>query len=161
MALTVTTEVPLDYTRPSFPSLYWPINTSPGDSRYLYYQTDIWQFTLYWTLITYGAVHLSASLWAVLMQLRSAMATTKAMPLGGEPNKFKIRRTLMWVWLIPVIYLVVAGIEAVFAGSVVGLILGAVYNAGYFRMSTWMPFLWGLLNVLVLILSSFSIQGGL
>ena len=39
--------------------------------------------------------------------------------------------------------------------------LGAVYNAGYFRMSTWIPFVWALVNVLVLILSSFSIQGGL
>jgi Putative transmembrane protein 170 len=157
MSLTVTTDVPLDYHRPSFPSLYWPINPSPGESRYLYYQSDIWRFTLYWTLITYAGVHLSASLWAVLMQLRSVVAT-KTKPLG-EPNK--IRQTLAWVWIIPVVYLVVAGIEAVFAGSAVGLILGAVYNAGYFKMSTWMPFLWGLLNVSVLILSSFSIQGGL
>ena len=39
--------------------------------------------------------------------------------------------------------------------------LGAVYNAGYFRMSTWIPLIWSLINVLVLILSSFSIQGGL
>lgn len=91
------------------------------------------------------------------MQLRSVLAT-KTKPLG-EPNK--ISQTLVWVWMIPVVYLVVAGIEAVFAGSVVGLILGAVYNAGDFKMSTWMPFLWGLLNVSVLILSSFSIQGGL
>ena len=157
MALTVISEIPLDYTRPSFPSLYWPLNPSPGDARYLYYQSDIWRFTLYWTLITYGGVHLSASVWAVLMQLRSALAT-KTKPLG-EPNK--IRQTLAWVWLIPVVYLVVAGIEAVFAGSVVGLILGAVYNAGYFKMSTWVPFIWGLLNVMILILSSFSIHGGL
>lgn len=157
MALTVTKEVPADYTRPSFPSLYWPINPSPGESQFLYYQSDIWRFTLYWTLLTYAAVHLSASLWAVLMQLRSAL-TTKTTPLGA-PNK--IRQTLVWVWIIPVVYLLVAGIEGVFAGSVVGLILGAVYNAGYFKMSTWMPFLWGLLNVSVLILSSFSIQGGL
>lgn len=157
MALTITKEVPADYTRPSFPSLYWPINPSPGESQFLYYQSDIWRFTLYWTLLTYAAVHLSASLWAVLMQLRSAL-TTKTTPLGA-PNK--IRQTLVWVWVIPVVYLLVAGIEGVFAGSVVGLILGAVYNAGYFKMSTWMPFLWGLLNVSVLILSSFSIQGGL
>jgi Putative transmembrane protein 170 len=69
----------------------------------------------------------------------------------GEPNK--IRQALRWVWIIPVMYLIVAGIEAVFAGSVVRLILGAVYNAGYFKISTWMPFLWGSLNVSVLILS--------
>jgi hypothetical protein len=157
MPLMVATEIPLGYTRPSFPSLYWPINPSPGDSRYLYYQSDIWRFTLYWTLLTYAGVHLSASLWAVLMQLRSALAT-KTRPLG-EPNK--VRQTLVWVWMVPGVYLLVAGIEAVFAGSVVGLILGAVYNAGYFGMSTWMPLLWGLLNVMVLILSSFRIQGGL
>lgn len=157
MALPVTKEVPADYLRPSFPSLYWPINPSRGESQFLYYQSDIWRFTLYWTLLTYAVVHLAAALWAVLMQLRSAL-TTKTTPLGA-PNK--IRQTLVWVWVIPVVYLVVAGIEGVFAGSVVGLILGAVYNAGYFKMSTWMPLLWGLLNVSVLILSSFSIQGGL
>ena len=39
--------------------------------------------------------------------------------------------------------------------------LGAVYNAGGFRMSTWIPFAWSIISVLVLILSSFSIQGGL
>ena len=39
--------------------------------------------------------------------------------------------------------------------------LGAVYNAGGFKMSTWIPFVWSLISVLVLILSSFSIQGGL
>lgn len=157
MSRTVTTRLPPDYARPSFPSLYWPLNPSPDDPQYLYYQSDIWRFTLYWTLLTYAAVHLSASLWAVLMQLRSALAT-KTKPLG-EPNR--IRQTLIWVWMIPAVYLFVAGIEAVFAGSAVGLILGAVYNAGYFSMSTWTPLLWGLLNVLVLILSSFSIQGGL
>jgi len=39
--------------------------------------------------------------------------------------------------------------------------LAAVYNAGYFRMSTWIPCVWGVINTLVLILSSFSLQGAL
>ncbi len=39
--------------------------------------------------------------------------------------------------------------------------LGAVYDAGSFKMSTIIPFLWALINVLVLIISSFAIQGGL
>jgi heme/copper-type cytochrome/quinol oxidase subunit 3 len=39
--------------------------------------------------------------------------------------------------------------------------IGGVYNAGYFRMSTWIPFVWALINTLVLILSSFAIQGAL
>ena len=39
--------------------------------------------------------------------------------------------------------------------------LGAIYNAGGYKMSTWIPFIWSLVSLLVLIVSSFSIQGGL
>lgn len=39
--------------------------------------------------------------------------------------------------------------------------IGAVYIAGKVTMSTWIPFLWGWINVLILIVSSFTIQGGL
>jgi len=39
--------------------------------------------------------------------------------------------------------------------------LGAVYEAGNFRMSTWVPLVWGGVNVMVLILTSFPMQGGL
>lgn len=39
--------------------------------------------------------------------------------------------------------------------------LGAIYEAGNYKMSTWVPLIWAALNTLVLILSSFSIQGGL
>ncbi|KAJ9425563.1 hypothetical protein QL093DRAFT_2247073 [Fusarium oxysporum] len=66
-----------------------------------------------------------------------------------------------YLWAVPVIYLVIAGLEAVMAGSIVGLVLGAVYSAGYYEMNTWIPCTWGFINVLVLIISSFSIQGGL
>jgi hypothetical protein len=69
--------------------------------------------------------------------------------------------TLAWVWIIPVVYLTIGGMEALLSGSLVGLIVGAVYNAGYFKMSTWTPFLWGLINCLIVILGSFRIQGGL
>lgn len=85
------------------------------------------------------------------------------------------------MWIVPLLYMFVAGIQAVLAGSVVGLMyvsislqmiwflkadmdvsrLGAIYRAGDLKMSTWIPFIWALINVLVLILSSFSIQGGL
>lgn len=39
--------------------------------------------------------------------------------------------------------------------------LGAVYESGNFRMSTWLPMIWGGVNVMVLILTSFPMQGGL
>lgn len=87
---------------------------------------------------------------------------------------------------VGVLYMAVAGIEAVLAGGVVGLMyevffcfdflakkaengtrrliwirLGAIYNAGGFKMSTWIPFVWAWVNLLILIISSFSIHGGL
>lgn len=39
--------------------------------------------------------------------------------------------------------------------------LGTIYDAGHYHMSTWLPFIWGLVNVMILILASFAIQGGL
>jgi len=134
---------PLDYATPSFPSLYWPYKAKAGVANYLYYARDIWRFTLLWTLIIFALFHVVVAVFAVYMQLGKGMSAWK------------------YVWLIPLVYALVAGVEALLAGSFVGLILGAVYNAGYFKMSTWIPFIWSLINVLVLTLSSFSIQGGL
>lgn len=42
-----------------------------------------------------------------------------------------------------------------------GFSLGGVYQSGYFVMSTWIPFVWAVINTLVLIISSFAIYGGL
>ena len=189
--------VPLDYSTPPFPSLYWPIRATPGAPQYLYYTADVWRFTLYWTLITFCLVHSAVAIWAVLMQFHSAMTQRKllrkraklALPderdeAGSVRSAMRSARfstettsprlpqpllvssspvlsTLGWVWIIPVAYLTIGGIEALLAGSLVGLVAGAVYNAGYFKMSTWMPFLWGMVNCLIVILGSFRIQGGL
>ncbi|KFY19606.1 hypothetical protein V493_07894 [Pseudogymnoascus sp. VKM F-4281 (FW-2241)] len=139
----ISDPAPLDYVAPPFPSLYWPLHTQPGVASYLYYVNDIWRFTLYWTLIFYASFHIATATLGVCMQLG------------------KSKKAIKWVWTIPVAYAAIAGIEALLAGSIVGLILGAVYDAGYFRMSTWIPLVWSLINVLVLILSAFSIQGAL
>jgi len=135
----ISNPAPLDYVTPRFPGLYWPFDAPSGAATYLYYSNDIWRFTLFWTIIIFEASHLAASGYAVAMQWKN----------------WKL------MWIVPVIYMIVGAVEALLAGSVVGLILGAVYNAGYFRMSTWIPFTWALINVLVLILASFSMQGGL
>jgi len=163
--------VPRSYTVPDWPGLYYPVRATPGEAQYLYYLSDIYRFVVFWTLICVGAAHLFVAIWAVLMQFRSARLrgaylrtpvgrklTLKNRKLLGENP---IRETLSWVWLVPLVYIVLGGLEAVFAGSFVGLILGAVYNAGYFKMSTWTPLLWGIINMQVLVVSSFRIQGGL
>jgi hypothetical protein len=98
-------------------------------------------------------------------QRRKYLSTPAGRRLGAKNRRLlgehPIGETLTWVWLVPLVYIVIGGLEALFAGSMIGLILGAVYNAGYFRMSTWTPLIWGIINMLVLVVSSFRIQGGL
>ncbi|KAL8674424.1 MAG: hypothetical protein Q9168_001157 [Polycauliona sp. 1 TL-2023] len=130
---------PNDDKTANFPALYWPISVLPGEPQYLYTVQDAWRFTLFWTLIMFEVCHLVASSYALAVQWRNWKA----------------------MFGVVLVYLALAGVEALMAGSVVGLLLGAVYKAGDFRMSTWIPFIWAIINVLVLILSSFSIQGGL
>ncbi|KAK0630669.1 hypothetical protein B0T17DRAFT_590112 [Bombardia bombarda] len=131
---------PAGYTTPPFPSLRWVIQDPVWS---LYDLRDIWRFTLLWTLIIYGLFHLGAAGIALLMQV------------GKRKSNWK------YLWMVPLVYAFIAGVEAVMAGTVVGLIVGATYIAGDFTMSTWIPFIWGWVNVLVLIVSSFRIQGGL
>lgn len=171
-AASYTNTQPVAYTTPPFPSLYWPFHVSPGVAQYLYSTTDIWRFTLYWTLITIPLAHFFAAITAILMQFSSAyqcrmyiskpatrakLSAKNKKLLGERP----MRNTLKWVWVIMGVYMIIGAIEALIAGSLVGLVLGAVYNAGFFRMSVWTPLFWGIINMLVLILSSFRISGGL
>ncbi|OXV11312.1 hypothetical protein Egran_00930 [Elaphomyces granulatus] len=135
----MTSRVPVDYQLPAFPSLYNPVNDHVGGASYLYYKKDIWRFTLLWTLILYAGVFLAVVICAVLVQWRN----------------WRI------IWAVPLGYCITAGLEGLLAGSVVGLILGAVYEAGNVTMSTWTPFLWASINVLVVILSSFPMQGAI
>lgn len=94
---------PLDYTPPSFPSLYYPYLAKPGEAKYLYYAYDIWRFTLLWTVIQFAFFHLVVAGWAVAMQL------------GKTKHAWK------YVWIIPLFYALISGIEAVMAGSITGL----------------------------------------
>ena len=93
--------VPINYIIPAFPSLYDPLSTTHDTHvSYLYYTQDIWRFTLYWTFIFYAATHLPVAACAVVMQCRSWKTG----------------------WAIPVIYAVVGGLQALIAGSIVGLV---------------------------------------
>lgn len=185
MPTPTSPEIPLSYVVPPFPSLYWPFNNAGPRANYLFFQSDIWRFTLYWTLILYAAVHLSTSLWAVLMQIRqvsrveyatrnkrkhrasrhartgpnssgsvtgsgggsgsrddheielndrgkasSNNAATSIRPGPTESTRKKARR-LRWVWLIPVVYCVIGGIEALMAGSVVGVVYVPALRVSY------------------------------
>jgi Putative transmembrane protein 170 len=58
---------------------------------------------LLWTLIIFGAFHIAAAALAICMQLGKGKSAWK------------------YVWIIPIIYAAIAGIEAILAGSFVGL----------------------------------------
>ncbi len=101
--VTLSTQYPPEnYTTPPFPSLYWPPQSTPQD-RSLYRLSDIWRFTLLWTLLIYAIFHLGAAGIAIVMQL------------ARDRSKWK------YLFTIPVAYSILAGVEALFAGSVVGL----------------------------------------
>lgn len=127
--------IPVGYVVPRFPALHFPINSPAYQASMLYHLGDIWRFTLYWTLIFYLAFHLCAALWASLMH----------------------RKVLGGLWIV-VTYAMVAGVQAVISGSLVGLMLGAVYRAGMFGMTTWVPFVWGAVQIIVMVVRSYSMM---
>ncbi|KAI8942186.1 hypothetical protein NX059_000273 [Plenodomus lindquistii] len=135
----VDSAAPLGYTTPPFPSLYWPLPASASQPIYLYKPSDILRFTVYWTLLSVGSVHLITALWACIVQWRN------------------------WrlIWIVVPLFCFIGAVEALISGALVGGLLGGVYQAGYFEMSTWIPFVWAVISMLVLILSSFAIYGGL
>lgn len=99
-------QVPLDYTVPPFPSLYIPIIGVPQSQNYLYNLTDIWRFTLFWTLILYAGTHALVAGFAVAVQWRNYKR----------------------MWAVPLIYMLVSGFEALLAGSLVGLMFAVPFS---------------------------------
>ncbi|KAL8701343.1 MAG: hypothetical protein Q9224_000544 [Gallowayella concinna] len=89
-----------DYTTPPFPALYWPISVLPGEPQYLHSVKDAWRFTFFWTLIVFEVCHLVASGYALVVQWRN----------------WKVMIGVM------IVYTLLAGIEALMAGSIIGLL---------------------------------------
>jgi len=131
---------PANYTVPSFPSLYWPF---PFDydknvkARYLYEPGTVWRFTVLWTLIFFGAVHIAASGYTAI----------------------KMRRAWKLLWVFPVFWAAVAGVKAFLVGSICGGLLGLIYSTAQAQVSTWIPCVWGLIIALVIVLKLFEIEG--
>lgn len=97
---------PPGYRSPPFPSLNVRTVADPTQDRAytLYYLGDVWKFTVIWTLIAYALFHCGALLVA------AAMRSPRKPPLSWR-----------FVCLVPLVCLVTAGLEALLAGSVVGL----------------------------------------
>ncbi|KAG2198526.1 uncharacterized protein EV154DRAFT_540283 [Mucor mucedo] len=67
-------------------------------------------------------------------------------------------RTLKWYILITIPFIFVLGgsVASFVIGSIMGVALAFVYNAGFFVMSTWIPFLWALIHILIVLVGSYS-----
>ena len=95
---------PPGYHAPPFPSLnVKTLHDDTTDRIYtLYHVRDVWRFTVTWTLIVYALFHLGAVLVAFFTH-------------GLKKSSWK------YLWAVPVVYLVIAGLEAILAGSIVGV----------------------------------------
>ncbi|CDS11274.1 hypothetical protein LRAMOSA03537 [Lichtheimia ramosa] len=144
--MSTSFRLPYGYNEaPPWPSLYWPfssdfvpINLIADVPHSLYYLNDIWRYTTIWSVLFATLVYLPAGIWAFLM--------------------FAKTRTLRWytLMMIPVIFVVGGALASFMIGSVMGVALAFVYNAGFFVMSTWIPFLWALIQILVVLVGSYS-----
>lgn len=102
---------PPSYEPPRWPSLFWP----PLEDRYVLYRlSDMWRFTLLWTLVMYASFHWAAIGIAVFVQV------------GKKRTSWK------YLWTVPLIYSAIAAIEALVAGSVTGAlsVLSLHYELG-------------------------------
>jgi hypothetical protein len=95
---TIVDPRPLSYEPPQFPGLYWPFPVSGTQTVYLYDAWSMFRFTLLWTLMDVIGIHLIAAMYAMAVQWRN----------------WKL------IWITPVVFGIIGGIEALIAGSVVG-----------------------------------------
>ncbi|KAL6870042.1 hypothetical protein ACO1O0_001377 [Amphichorda felina] len=96
---------PPGYHTPPFPSLNVQTVYDTSEDRHftLFYIADVWRFTVIWTLIAYALFHFAAVIIAFFAH-------------GWRTSSWK------YFWAVPVVYLVIAGLEAVLAGSIVGVV---------------------------------------
>ena len=142
--------IPIGYTTPEFPLLYWPLG--PTSSEYstllLYYAFDIWKFTVVWFILIFTGFYLVsgsiASFNYILHYRRNHYA-----------NKFWLKDYLVNGGLILSSYILTSVSIGFVAGSVIGLLTSAIYKAGSMTMSTWIPFTWAVAGILYDICSSF------
>lgn len=97
---------PDGYRTPRFPSLnVRDLYDSTPDKRYtLFHIQDVWYFTVVWTLIMYWVFHMGPVLIALFTH-------------GWNKSSWK------YLWAVPIVYMVMAGLEALLAGTIVGFLL--------------------------------------
>lgn len=125
-------DIPIGYETPTFPSLFWPTNLQTS-LHLLYDVYTIWRFTFYWSLIFHLGVYGITGLWASFSHRKQAGA--------------------LWIMAL---YCAYGGIQAVASGTIIGFLIGSIYTAGLFSMSTWIPFCCVVVQILFDLTVSYS-----
>ncbi|KAF9464910.1 hypothetical protein BDZ94DRAFT_451888 [Collybia nuda] len=159
---------------PPWPSLYNPgLEILHIDHRNAT-QADIFRFTLFWTLLFYTPIFLvcgSYAFWnlnfppaprsyhAVGHTTRDTSYPLSPVQSGApprllKPHKEKERRSrLAFALLVLLTFLILSVAGAVVGSAVLGFTVTGLYKAANFNMSTWIPFLLAVIQVLVGLLS--------
>lgn len=183
----------IKYNRPKFPSLYFPIKVHPKhdgtdmptkfSTAYLFYVSDIWQFTIYWCLILYPSAYIISGIITlynllhvhqrvftkVKSQIKDKTDDSELTPIisnASISNSLKLNSSmtnnglyyfliLIYLLLYPTIGLIYGAIN----GTVIGFLLGIIYRSGLFGMSTWVPLCVSCCSLLYTILSSYKLFG--
>ncbi|KAK6459934.1 hypothetical protein DFJ63DRAFT_337894 [Scheffersomyces coipomensis] len=140
--------VPIGYSTPPFPSLFWPLgpNQESYQASFLYYSSDMWIFTVYWTLIVFGVFYFGAGLIAVyhnwLSDIQHGLPINKLSIIGG-------------IITVP-LFLSIGLIRGFISSAIIGLLLSSIYRAGTLTMSTWIPLTWAIAQILYDVSSAYS-----
>ncbi|OWB74395.1 hypothetical protein B5S31_g4186 [[Candida] boidinii] len=144
----MTQSVPVGYTTPHFPSLYWFIgaNDDKFQESMLYYTYDIWKFTTFWSMIFMAGIYSAAGLIAIFTH-------------NIRPQKKLLHGTikfnlLLWIFGI---YLFVGTCQGFITGSLIGVLISEIYKSGGFAMSTWIPFSWAIIIVIFNVATSYTL----
>lgn len=161
--------IPIGYTTPRFPALYWPLGATQSEYQqlFLYYSIDIWKFTVYWSLILFGAIYLLVGCIAALnisMNPYRFSQYGKDKPKPDKSNEYNEKTKQLLPYsklgilnslLVVVIYVLSGSIQGFVSGAVVGVMLLAIYKAGSLPMSCWIPLSWGIALILFNICNSY------
>lgn len=150
----------------------------PGGA-YLYHAKDIFRFTLYWTLVFYTPAFLFCGLYAFwnyafppsprIGSARNVRESYRLSSMASRPtllhsdtpvaqpvilpktNERRSRVAFALIVLLTFLTLSVAG--AVIGSAIMGFVTAGLFKAANFNMSTWIPFLLAVMQVVVGLLS--------
>ncbi|KAJ7261887.1 hypothetical protein C8J57DRAFT_1450832 [Mycena rebaudengoi] len=146
---------------------------------YLTHPRDVFRFTLYWNLIFYTPIFLVCGLYAFLNftfpparhlnpvarreisdeaahsvnLLPFSPRDASAPLLRPKPRHNPGRSRITFALLVFLIFITLSIAGASLGSAVLGYALAGIYKLAKFNMSTWIPFLWSVISVLIGLLS--------